>query len=163
MLFLPAWSTLLIFNLTLRINSFSSQYFSMTLHICQSFLVVFASCKITISPNSSSFQCLSISSFLEVIARILSSSNTRIHSLCVEPTFIFSCCINQVSKNLLEVARLSLISRLKDLMETGANYWSDHLCDQLSKVENSRFNASAISIAGNSSSCLHQRRQDETD
>ena len=81
----------------------------------------------------------------------------------LKPPPIFSCCTNQVSKNLLEVARSSLISRLKDLMETGANYWSDHLCDQLSKVENSRFNASAISIAGNSSSCLHQRRQDETD
>ena len=98
-----------------------------------------------------------------MIARILSSSNTRIHSLCVEPTFVFSCCINQVSKNLPEVARLSLISQLKDLIETGANYWSDHLCDQLSKVENSRSLASAISVAGNSSSCLHQRRQDRTD
>ena len=49
-LFLSAWLTLPIFNLTLRTNTFSSQYVSMTLHICQWFLMVFASCKITISP-----------------------------------------------------------------------------------------------------------------
>ena len=51
MLFLPAWLTLPVFNLTLRTNSFSSQYVSMNLHMCQSFLMVFASCKITISPT----------------------------------------------------------------------------------------------------------------
>ena len=51
MLFLPPWSTLPIFNLTLRTNPFSLQYVFMTLHICQSFLMVFASCKITISPT----------------------------------------------------------------------------------------------------------------
>ena len=51
MLFLPAWSTLPIFNLTLRTNPFSSQCVCMTLRICQLFLMVFASCKITISPT----------------------------------------------------------------------------------------------------------------
>ena len=51
MLFLPAWSTLPIFNLTLRTNPFSSQCVCMTLRICQLFLMVFASCKITMSPT----------------------------------------------------------------------------------------------------------------
>ena len=50
-LFLPAWSTLPIFNLTLHTNHLSSQYVYITLHICQSFPMVFASCKITISPT----------------------------------------------------------------------------------------------------------------
>ena len=49
MLFLPVWLTLPIFNLTLCTDPFSSQYVCMTLHICQSLLMVFASCKITIS------------------------------------------------------------------------------------------------------------------
>ena len=49
MLFLPAWLTLPIFNLALCTNPFLSQYVCMTLHIFQSFLMVFASCKITIS------------------------------------------------------------------------------------------------------------------
>ena len=51
MLFLSVWLILSIFNLTLRTNPFSSQYACMTLYICQSFLMVFASCKITISPT----------------------------------------------------------------------------------------------------------------
>ena len=51
MLFLPARSTLSIFNLTLRTNPFSSKYVFMTLHRSQSFLMVLASCKITISPT----------------------------------------------------------------------------------------------------------------
>ena len=51
MFFLPAWSTLQISNFTLHTNPFSSQYVSMTLHMCQSSLMVFASCKITISPT----------------------------------------------------------------------------------------------------------------
>ena len=51
MLFLPAWSTLPIFNVTLCTKPFSSQYVSMTLHMGQSSLMVFATCKITISPT----------------------------------------------------------------------------------------------------------------
>ena len=95
-----------------------------------------------------------------MIARILSSNNTRIHSLCIEPTSIFSCCTNQVSKNLLEVARLSLISRLRDLMETGlvrSLMWS--------VVKGREFKIPCLChyVAGNSSSCLHQRRHDGTD
>ena len=51
MLFLPAWLTVPVFNLTLCTNPFSSKYVSMTLHMCQSFMMLFASCKITISPT----------------------------------------------------------------------------------------------------------------
>ena len=42
MLFLSPWLTLPIFNLTLHTSLFSSQYVSMTLHICQSFLCLVA-------------------------------------------------------------------------------------------------------------------------
>ena len=51
MLFLPVGLTIPIFNLTLCTNPLSSQNVCMTLHICQSFLMVFASCKIMMSPT----------------------------------------------------------------------------------------------------------------
>ena len=51
MLLLSSQLTLPIFNLTLHRNSLSSQYICMTLQICQSFLMVFTSCKITMSPT----------------------------------------------------------------------------------------------------------------
>ena len=50
MLLLSARSTLPIFNLTFYTNPLSSQYICMTLQICQSFLMVFASFMITMSP-----------------------------------------------------------------------------------------------------------------
>ena len=49
MLLLSARSTLPIFNHTSRTNPLSSQYVCMTLHISQSFLMVFVSRKITMS------------------------------------------------------------------------------------------------------------------
>ena len=126
MLFLPAWSTLPIFNLTLHTNPFWSQYVCMPQHICQSFLVVFASCKITISPT---FKFLLVFVHFFLTWSDCKNSFLQWHqnsfTTCWTPS-IFCDCINRVSKNLPEVARLSLISWLKDLMETGANYWSDH-------------------------------------
>ena len=51
MLLLSTRLTLPIFNLTLHTNPLSSQYVSTTLQICQSFLMVFASSKISMSPT----------------------------------------------------------------------------------------------------------------
>ena len=88
MLFMSPWSTLPIFNLTLHTNSFSSQYFRMTLHICQLSLMVFASCKIITSATFKFFSVFVHFNFFEVIARILSLATSElIHYVLNRPPF----------------------------------------------------------------------------
>ena len=88
MLFMSRWSTLPIFDLTLPANPFSSQYFYMTLHICQISLMVFATCKIITSATFKFFSVFVHFFFLEVIAIILFIATPElIHYVLNQPPF----------------------------------------------------------------------------
>ena len=124
-LLLSTRSTLQIFNLTLRTNPLSSQYVCVTLKICQSFLMVFASCKITISPTFK-FLLVFVHFFLSWI-----DCNSFLQWQQNSFTMCWTCLhLLQLYKSGLEKSPgdgkvISLISWLKDLMETGASRWFD--------------------------------------